>query len=136
MLILLLIGLINCNIDSEINDLVDNYVQTSNFISLIDNNFTYLVNTTCNIISPPSGICNKETDSEGYYKDYDDCINHFMNIYPKYGPLDQLLIVGNNSICRLMHLPLSYSEKCSILGKTGGDKCIDNFCKMLTSEKY
>jgi hypothetical protein len=123
------------NLGAAVDEVVDNYVTFSNYMALIEDDFGHLVHQVCKHISPPSGICTKEKDPKGYYIDYDDCINHFINIYPRYGPLDHLMIEGNTSVCRLLHLPSD--KKCIILGKTGCEKCIDNHHeKYYYEEKY
>ena len=78
--------------------------------------------------------CTSEHDPNGYYTDINDCINHFINVYPL-GIADALL-PANTSTCRYFYVGLvgaaqiigediDVAPYCTYVGKTGGNKCTD-----------
>lgn len=80
--------------------------------------------------------CTSKIDPNGHYNDENDCVNHFMNVYPT-TPMGDIVSNGNTSTCRIFHTVVAMiavkeiknfdpATYCGFVGKTGGDKCVDD----------
>jgi hypothetical protein len=111
-LLLLLIGQINCGEDIELSKEICYLIMSDNELN-----------------------CTRKSDPEGYYIDLEDCIHHFTNIY-KSVVMTKYTTIGNTSTCRLRHLMFDMNKNnCKVYGKTGGNKCTDNYLKIPTYDE-
>lgn len=135
-ILIFLINLINCE---NLDDVIDQTIIIYNLVSKVhDKMFSKDFNLSRDVCEPilyKIG-CNEQLDSEGYYIDLDDCINHFTNVYRR-ASLDEVYFRGNTSTCRIyIFLTFFDSQFCKIYGKTGGDQCVDHDYKSYFSEEY
>lgn len=84
--------------------------------------------------------CTEEMDPLGYYGNFTNCVNYFVNVYIP-GTMDNLWFTkgGNSTACRYYHMKLAKinpHHHCPHCGSTGGGRCIDHVYSSYFNEEY
>lgn len=120
-----------------VSDLEESILKTGSFPQL---SFEQYQKACKRILMPVryEGLgCTKKVDPLGYYVNTNDCVHHFMNVYPAES-FDESLKTGNSSACRIFYMValgkaidniegFVPTYHCKYVGKTGGSKCKDEY---------